>query len=164
MQASCPILIRKRLIPPETIALTDDVLLYRDDRILVTAWRALHPKPSLERGYSCYFLQEGYKVSKFYRSENVFRHWYCDIIETDYNAAKDTYLFTDLLADVIIRPDGFVKVVDLNELSEACAAGLLTGDQLCRALSSLDALLGIIYDGKFSELTKEIETREGPVA
>ena len=86
--------------------------------------------------------------------------WYCDIIETDYLPEQNTYIFTDLLADVILKPDGFVKVVDLDELAEAYRLGQLNEGQLLTALENLDKLLKIIYDGKFHELSKEIETRE----
>ncbi len=160
MSDTRPTFLRRRLIPLETVKLADDIILYRDEDIIVTKWRALHPKPSLCRGLSCYFLKEGYKVSKFYRTEDVFRHWYCDIIDTAYDPDTDTYTFTDLLADVIVRPDGFVKVVDLDELTEAFEASLITRGQLLLALKHLDKLLKIIYDGKFSTLTREIESRE----
>ena len=160
MASNLPLLYRKRLIPKELRPLSEDKILYMDPSIIVTSWTAIHPKPSLCRGMSCYFLTEGYKVSKFYRTENEFRHWYCDIIETDYLPEQNTYIFTDLLADVILKPDGFVKVVDLDELAEAYRLGQLNEGQLLTALENLDKLLKIIYDGKFHELSKEIETRE----
>lgn len=166
MASSLPLLYRKRLIPAETLPLSEDQILYMDSFIIVTSWKAIHPKPSLCRGYSCYFLQEGFKVSKFYRTENEFRHWYCDIIDTKYLPEENAYLFTDLLADVIIKPDGFVKVVDLDELTEAYRDRMITEEQLLTALTHLDKLLKLIYDGRFGELIKEIEEREtlpGPV-
>ena len=60
---------------------------------------------------------------------------------------------------VIVYPDGFVKVVDLDEFEEALDKELLTGDEVKKALRSLDSLLRIIYDGRFPELQKEIEDR-----
>ena len=63
MSDTRPTFLRRRLIPLETVKLADDIILYRDEDIIVTKWRALHPKPSLCRGLSCYFLKEGYKVS-----------------------------------------------------------------------------------------------------
>ena len=44
----------------------------------------------------------------------------------EYTEETDTYIVTDLLADVIVYPDGFVKVVDLDELGEALEKGLLS--------------------------------------
>lgn len=39
-----PILYRKRLIPNECILLKDDILLYRDEEILITKWNTIRPK------------------------------------------------------------------------------------------------------------------------
>ena len=60
------------------------------------------------------------------------------------------------MADVLIYPDGFVKVVDLGEISQALTEGLLTIPLLQAALLSLDALLNRIYAGKLGELTAPI--------
>ena len=62
-------------------------------------------------------------MSKFYGEGNVFRYWYCDIIKTEYRKEDNSYLFTDLLADVVVFPDGSVRVVDLDEVSEALDQG-----------------------------------------
>ena len=48
--------------------------------------------------------------------------WYCDIVDHTFDTATDTYIFTDLLVDVIVYPDGFVKVVDLDELVIVCCS------------------------------------------
>ena len=66
-------------------------------------------------------------------------------------------LVTDLLADVIIYPDGFVKVVDLDELVTALESRAITLDTLKSCLNRLDRLLKLIYSGGFSELTSHIE-------
>ncbi|MBQ7463757.1 MAG: DUF402 domain-containing protein [Lachnospiraceae bacterium] len=154
-----PILYRKRLIPDECVLLKDDEILYHDKEIIVTKWRTLHPKHDLDHGYSAYFLNEGYKVSKFLYNNDSLIYWYCDIIDYVYNEADDSYIFRDLLADVIVYPDGFVKVVDLDEFEQALCDGLLTMDDVRKALLSLDALLTTIYDGKFDVLKAEIEKR-----
>ena len=114
-----PAIFRKRLIPEECILLKDDVLLYCDAKLLITSWNTLKPKKDLDHGISCYFLNQGYKISKFYNHEGTLISWYCDIIDYTYDPDSDTYVVTDLLADVILYPDGFVKVVDLDELAEA---------------------------------------------
>src|SRR5574344_2072196 len=92
-----PVLFRKRIIPEECVQLEGDTILYMDDEIIVTKWNALKPKKDLHHGYSCYFLKEGYKVSKFYTVDNALMYWYCDIIDYEYNEADNTYIFTDLL-------------------------------------------------------------------
>lgn len=155
-----PILYRKRLIPEECILLKDDVILYRDDRIIVTSWHSLKPRKDLHHGYSCYYLDKGIKVSKFYRPDNTLLYWYCDIVDYDYSPDTDSYVVTDLLADVIVYPDGFVKVVDLDELVTALENGLLSEELLKKSLLRIDALLKIIYGNSFSALQEPIDSRE----
>lgn len=152
-----PILYRKRLIPEECVLLKDDRLLYRDEEIIVTAWNTLKPRKDLHHGLSCYYLQKGIKVSRFYDENGSLLYWYCDIVDYDHDAGTDTYIITDLLADVIIYPDGFVKVVDIDELATAKDAGLLTDAMLKQALLTLSRLLQIIYDGGFGKLQEPLE-------
>ena len=56
-------------------------------------------------------------------------------------------------------PDGFVKVVDLDEFEQALEAGTLNESDVRRALRTLSKLLNIIYDGHFESLTREITMR-----
>lgn len=153
-----PILYRKRLIPDECILLKDDTVLYRDSRIIVTGWNSLKPRKDLHHGCSCYYLSEGIKVSRFYKEDNTLIFWYCDIVDYAYDTATDTYIVTDLLADVIVYPDGFVKVVDLDELVTARQSGILSEDMLDAALLRLDYLLKAIYSGEFPALQKPTES------
>lgn len=152
-----PILYRKRLIPQECVLLRDDRLLYRDDTLIVTAWDTLKPRKDIHHGCSCYYLHENIKVSRFYKEDGTLLYWYCDIVEYDYDEKTDTYVVTDLLADVIIYPDGFVKVVDLDELATAKEAGLLSDKGLKTALLALNKLLQTIYDGAFEKLQEPLE-------
>lgn len=155
-----PTLYRKRLIPDECVLLKDDTVLYRDDQIIVTGWNSLKPRKDLHHGASCYYLGEGIKVSRFCKEDDSMLYWYCDIVDYDYNESTDTYIVTDLLADVIVYPDGFVKVVDLDELVTAQEAGLLTGEMLKKSLLRLNHLLEIIYAGDFGKLLKPIEEHQ----
>ncbi len=155
-----PLLYRKRIIPNECILLKDDEILSWDNERIVTRWKALRPKKELHHGYSCYFLKEGYKVSKFYRSDGSLLYHYCDIITHEYTAAENKLVVTDLLADVIIYPDGFVKVVDLDEIVPALESGGISVSEVKSALLSCNRLLEIIYDGDLKELTKYIEMFE----
>ena len=66
----------------------------------------------------------------------------------------------DLLADVLIYPDGFVKVVDLDELADAEEAGIITKEQLLKSLRTLDKLLGMIYSGDFKRIRDYVESFE----
>lgn len=153
-----PILYRKRIIPEECILLKDDKVMYQDEQMIVTGWNSLKPKKELHHGYSCYYLNEGYKVSKFYREDNSLMFWYCDIVEYEYRPETNTYIVTDLLADVVVYPDGFVKVVDIDELADALSRRLISEDTLKKALLNLNKLLETIYAGNFGKLKEPIES------
>lgn len=155
-----PLLYRKRIIPNECILLKDDEILCWDEDHIVTRWNALRPKKDLHHGYSCYFLKEGYKVSKFYRADNSLLYYYCDIITHEFVPAENKLIVTDLLADVIVYPDGFVKVVDLDEMVPALESDNISMPQLKSALTSCSRLLETIYDGDLHKLTKYIEEFE----
>lgn len=152
-----PILYRKRIIPEECVLLKDDKILHCGDDMILTSWNTLKPRKDIHHGYSCYFLKEGFKVSKFYREDNSLVYWYCDIVSYDYDEAANTYIVTDLLADVLIYPDGFVKVVDIDELAEALEQKLIDESLLKTALLRLNHLLTIIYSGQFNTLQAPIE-------
>ena len=102
-------LFRRRIIPEECVLLKDDRILYQDREVIVTRWNTLKPKKTLHHGYSCYFLERGYKVSKFYDHSGNLISWYCDIVSHTFDEAENTYVFTDLLVDVVVYPDGFVR-------------------------------------------------------
>lgn len=149
---------RKRMIPDECILLKDDVILERTDDIIVTSWKTLKPRRDFHHGYSCYYLKLGYKVSKFYREDNTLLYWYCDIVDYDYHEEENSLIVTDLLADVVIYPDGYIKVLDIDELAIALEKKLCEPETVTRALRKLDSLLNMIYDDKFDVLTTKIET------
>lgn len=152
-----PAIYRKRMIPEECVLLKDDILLEVNDDIIVSKWNTLKPKRELHHGFSCYFLNQGFKVSKFYRADNTLLYWYCDIVDYDYNEETNTLVATDLLADVIIYPDGFVKVVDLDELALAVEKQICEPEKITLALKNLDRLLNLIYEDKFDVLAAHIE-------
>lgn len=171
-----PVLYRKRIIPDECICLKDDEVLYfsPSEHILVTKWHALKPRKDLHHGLSCYFYDLGFKVSKFYQENSALLYWYCDIIHVDYPSllpdscsgssddSKDCFVSIDLLADVIIYPDGFVKIVDLDELTAALDSGQLSLDLLKSALNRLSGLLELIYTGGFRKYQDYLEKYESP--
>lgn len=152
-----PTLYRQRIMPEECIRLKDDVVIKCTEDIILTGWSALKPRKDLHHGYSCYFLKEGFKVSKFLRRDNSLLYWYCDIVEYIRKSETNSLISLDLLADVIILPDGSVKVVDLDELAAAFDNGSLTPDLLKKSLYRLNHLLEIIYRGDFPSLQRYIE-------
>ena len=112
-----PTLYRKRIIPEECICLKDDVILSISQDTILTKWQALKPKKDLHHGFSCYFLKDGYKVSKFMRADGSLLYWYCDIITYEKVPEENLIIVTDLLADVIITPENKVRILDLDELT-----------------------------------------------
>ena len=153
-----PVLFRRRFIPDELIKLEKDEIIYFDKRVIVTKWEVLKPRGDFSHGISWYLLEDGFKISKFFKATGELHYIYCDIIEHFYNSRDNSYLFNDLLADVIIYNDGFVKVMDVGELSQALAEGLISVNQLTDALDKLDKLLQIIYDNKLDKLMADLES------
>lgn len=147
---------RKRLIPAECILLKDDIIVEANDEVIITKWNTLNPKTAFDHGSSCYFLEEGIKVSKFYRADGSLLYWYCDIVDFEYKSSENTLIVTDLLADVIIYPDGRVKVMDLDELAEALEDGLITKELMSACLRRLHNLLSLIDRDKFDRLQSRL--------
>ncbi len=155
-----PTLYRKRLIPDECVNLKDDKIIFIDSETIITSWNTFRPKAEFTHGTSYYVLKEGFKISKFYKTDNSLAYIYCDIISTSYDEASDTYVFTDLLADVIIENDGRVRVVDLDELGDALTDNVLSKELMSDALHKLNNLLATIYDGSFAQYLEVLESHE----
>lgn len=150
-------LYRKRLIPEECILLKDDIILESNQEYILTKWNTLKPKKDLHHGYSCCYLDKGLKVSKFYREDNSLIYWYCDIVDYEWKENQSVLITTDLLIDVLIYPDGKLKVLDLDELADAQDQGLISGALLKKSLRRADRLLQDIYAGEFDQYTKPFE-------
>lgn len=146
-----PVLYRRRLIPNECILLKDDVILSCTDNMILTKWHALRPKKELHHGFSAYFLKEHIKVSKFCKEDNTFMYWYCDVVDYETDESAGTVTSIDLCVDVVVYPDGRLKVLDLDELVQARREGLLTQGQLERALLATGDLLDDIYHERFHQ-------------
>lgn len=151
-------LYRRRLIPAEYLLLKDDIIVEQNDEVLITKWKTIRPKPDFSHGCSCYFLQEGIKVSKIYRSDGSLVYWYCDIVDYAYDADSQSLTVIDLLADVILYPDGRMEVVDLDELAEAMERELITKEQMTTCLRNLNHLLSMIYRDKFDRLQARLNS------
>ena len=151
-------LYRKRLLPEECILLKDDVILRADDAVIITKWNTLNPKAAFDHGCSCYFLREGIKVSKIYREDGTLVYWYCDIVDFSFEESTETLTVTDLLADVILYPEGRMEVVDLDELAEAMERELITKEQMTTCLRNLNHLLSMIYRDKFDRLQTRLNS------
>lgn len=144
-----PIVLRKRYIPSEVIDITGDELILRNEELLVTKWKPIRERVDISEGISFTFLKEGYKVSKFFGPSGEFSYWYCDIINVLYDREKDKYTLVDLLLDVRIMPDGRVEVLDADELAEALKNNIITRDEACMSLNTLNKILMMAYRGQF---------------
>ncbi len=153
-------LYRKRYIPNESILLKDDYILKAENNLIITRWNTLKPRKDISFGYSAYFIDKGFKVSKMYNADKKLVYWYCDIIDTHYIPETNTYIFQDLLADVLVYPDGSVKILDLDEISDLLDKGIINTSTVSKALRILNALLQIIYQNEFKFLQKIIEDME----
>lgn len=144
-----PRILRKRFIPDEIVDISGDRILYRDDVLLVTAWKAIKARKDIFGGISFAFLDQGYKISRFYDAAGRFLYWYCDILEVTYQPDTDTYLLTDLLVDVKLTVQGELQVLDADELAEALETGMITAAQAADALRKLNSVLRMVYTGQF---------------
>ncbi len=153
-------LFRRRSVPNELIELKDDRVLFCDGKFLITAWNTIRPRKDIASGVSAYLPDKGYKISKVYNAQGEVVYWYCDIIKVVYDAETKTFIYEDLLLDVVVYPDGSVKVLDAAEAAEAFEQGIITGPQLAYALKHLDELLNIIYNGKFDDIQDLINQYE----
>ncbi len=151
-------LYRKRYIPQETIQLKDDIIVSHTEDALITTWKTLNPKAAFSHGSSCYFLKEGFKLSKFYRHDGRLLYYYCDIVEYVNDTETGSLTSVDLLADVVIYPDGSLKVLDLDELADAYKQSLITETQLTDALYKLNHLLQIIQSGHFDKYADRLNS------
>ncbi len=150
-------LFRRRFIPDECVELKDDIIIKRTDSVIVTKWKTIRTRSDLSNGYSCYYLDRGYKVSKFLKSDGSLLCWYCDIVTYEMNSQDNSLLVIDLLADVKISPEGRIRVVDLDELSEAYEKRLIDEHLLKKSLLSLNRLLNEIYSDGIEPLAAPIE-------
>jgi predicted RNA-binding protein associated with RNAse of E/G family len=144
-----PVILRRRYIPYEVVDISSDELMFRSESLLVTKWTSIKPRPDFHGGISFTFLDRGYKLGRFYDEKNRFLYWYCDIVEVQYDHGADTYTINDLLVDIKILPDGEVRLLDADELAQAIEKGLISNEQVCQALKTLDSLLKLIYNRNF---------------
>lgn len=155
-----PKLYRKRLIPNELIHLRDDIILEYEKERIITKWVTLHPRKDIARGLSAVYIDKGIKVSKIYDRNDKLVYWYCDIIQVKADATKNTVIIEDLLIDVILYEDGTMRIMDLDEFSEALDLGLISQSEATYALRTLDSLLNTIYSGRFPLLQQPINDVE----
>ena len=154
-------LYRRRFIPDELISLHKDEVIYANEKLILTRWDTLKPRTDFSHGISAYFLKKNCKVTKVLNAYNELVYWYCDIMQMTEGEqtpdGKRSLIMEDLLIDVLVYPDGSVRVLDLDEAADAAEQGLITQEMLCRSMRAANNLLQDIYAGKFYEYVQEIE-------
>ena len=150
-------LYRRRFIPDEFTNLADDKILKFEDNLLITSWKTLNPRTDFASGVSAYFIDKGWKVSKFLDCSGNIKYWYCDIIDCIINEEENSFTYEDLLFDVVVYPNGNIKVLDCDEAADAREQNLITEEQLLKGLRSMNELLTTIYRGRFDRLQAVIE-------
>lgn len=153
-------LYRRRFNPDELVHLKDDIILFMDNKLIITKWRPLRPKDYMASGVSAFYMDYGIKVSKIYDKSEQLLYWYCDIIQIKQGPEPNSLIFEDLLVDVVVFKDGSIKILDIDELADALSLGLITNKEVEKALKNLDYLLKLIYNGRFCELQDPINQAE----
>ena len=144
-------IFRKRFCPKECIELSDDIRLFEGEHLLITKWKTIRPKKELSHGLSLYLPEDGLKISRFLRADGELLYWYCDIISAEPGEEGGT-VFTDLLVDIVVYPDGKLQIWDLGEAGDVLRRGEISPELLADSLRQTDDLLRIIYRGRFPAL------------
>ena len=79
--------------------------------MIVTKWHVIKERRDFSDGYSCFYLDRGYRISKFLKSNGDLLFWYFDIVDYDMDSANNTLHIIDLLADVVVYPNGKLRVI-----------------------------------------------------
>ncbi len=148
---------RRRYIPKEYIDLKNDERVFLDENYLITKWKPLRPRTDFAAGVSVYCLKEGWKISNIMDEEGNTLEWYCDICEFIIDDENNTFTSNDLLLDVIIYPNGRELILDADEAADALEKGLITNEQMIKALRSFNSLLEVIRHGEFENLIKRLD-------
>lgn len=135
---------RKRYIPDEIVDISDDKMLRFENNILVTKWNTIKPRNDFSWGVSFAYLEEGYKISRFYNEKDEFLFWYIDFVEAHWNQNSDELTLIDLLVDVKIFPDGSWRVLDREELEDCKEKEKITLEQYKKALRSLEKIINML--------------------
>ena len=147
---------RRRYIPNEFIDLKKDERVSLDENYLVTRWKPIRQREDFSAGVSVYCLKEGWKISNIMDEEGNTLEWYCDICEFIIDDENNTFTSNDLLLDVILYPNGRELILDADEAADALEQGLITKEQMIKALRSFNSLLEVIRHGEFDNLIAKL--------
>lgn len=88
---------------------------------------------------------ESYAITAMLNANDDVNLWYVDVIDGIGEDNDGVYYFIDLYVDVIFRPDGTIKIDDIDELENAVQMGDISTEQFEKALSVKDRILETLY-------------------
>ena len=91
---------------------------------------------------------ERYTVTTLFDDRRQVIQWYIDICEATGLDEDGVPWFDDLYLDIAILPDGEWHVLDVDELDEALALGIVSQEQYDRAHGELQRLLNRLRSGR----------------
>ncbi len=160
MDISNIVLYRRRFIPNELVRLDDDEILKYEDNLMITRWKTISTHTAFVSGVSAFFFDKGWKVSKFLDANGNICYWYCDMVDIEKDEDKGTLTCIDLLFDIVVFPDGSIRVMDSDEAADAFEQGLITQAQLLKGLRSMNELLNVIYNDRFDRLQAVVNSAD----
>ena len=90
---------------------------------------------------------ENYVITAKIGPEGNIRIWYIDMIADKGVESDGIAFFDDLYLDLVVRPNGKIKIDDMQELKQAFKENSITEDQYLLALSVKDKLTeGLLKD------------------
>lgn len=131
--------------------LLNDVMIYRDKKLLVVRWKTINEKTEFAKGISFYFAEEKIKISALYKENGDFVKYYCEVVEVDYNNDIHKYIFRDLIVDVNLYENGKYEVLDEDQLNDALKDkknDKVTPDKSDEILAVKDDILRKIHEGQ----------------
>ena len=141
-------LIRKRYYPNEEIDISCDEIVHIDERLMVTKWVPINDRTDIEKGTSYWFFDKNIKVSKIYEKDGNFKYYYIDMCRYETEYLKE-YKMIDLLADIIVYPDGHYKVLDFDELLEYMENETITPKEFLQSIKAFTKTITDINEGVF---------------
>ena len=86
-------------------------------------------------------IEDFWCLQAFYDADGNLIEWYIDInLENTVDSDGNPY-YTDLYLDVVVYPDGEVKIIDEDELIEAFQAGIIDEKQMKHAYDVCDDVI-----------------------
>lgn len=139
-----PSMERERIYSGMINPLSNDVMIYRDNKLLIARWNTINGKTEFDKGISFYFPEDKIKISALYYKNNCFVKYYCEVVEVDYKKDIDKYVFRDLIVDVDVFADGNYVIRDEDELETALKKGLISPEKAHEILKVKDKILYLI--------------------